>query len=48
MIASYSVGEIQDPVERDMYVKNLLKCVSDKGVLILLEPGSPVRFVCAR
>ena len=43
-MASYSLGEIQDPVERKAIVKQLWNLVDEKGILVLVEPGSPVGF----
>jgi ribosomal protein RSM22 (predicted rRNA methylase) len=45
VIASYSLGEVQDPIERTEVVKLLWSLVADDGgVLVLIEPGTPVGF----
>ncbi len=45
VMASYSLGEIQDPVERKDVVKQLWSLVDDDGgVLVLIEPGTPIGF----
>ncbi len=45
VVASYSLGEVQDPVERKEVVKLLWSLVADDGgVLVLIEPGTPVGF----
>lgn len=44
VVASYSLGEIQDPVLRAEEVKRLWSVVDRGGLLVLIEPGTPVGF----
>ena len=48
VVASYSLGELQDPVDREAIVKQLWSLVEQGGLLVLIEPGSPVGFKSIR
>lgn len=44
VIASYSLSELQDDVSRETTLRTLWAHVRPKGMLVLIEPGTPIGF----
>jgi ribosomal protein RSM22 (predicted rRNA methylase) len=44
VIASYSLSELQDDISRESILRTLWGHVRPKGMLVLIEPGTPIGF----
>jgi ribosomal protein RSM22 (predicted rRNA methylase) len=44
VVASYSLSELQDDLSRESILRTLWSHVKPKGMLVLIEPGTPIGF----